>query len=369
MVLLPSRRAMGAAESRRKRHGLFVHCGKESAPPAELRCLQEQEDKIKGTGSCRYCALSNATCSTSVRLQRRPYYRVSEEEYKCCMRLLRHSVLNATLDLKTMKAMLAEIEQGVDIAPAVAVPPSTPRRATNAGYVAPTRQPSLLPLGAGSAAELGTVSSNSKNSLAIIVPLGRERLLPNSPDSSNSSGNNIVNINNNNRTAAGATATTAATAATAESPAASPSATRSRRQRAGVHLLVLLAEQLYTLVDQSYADGGPAAAPAGCAACTASLPYAPCGKSKAMTAYLVVGMIVRTAYPLGLHRDIALSATQDSVPRARAHRLSRPCVDLLDQEIAALPGYPCAIVDDVIGIRTPPACARPWRHLTAAPWP
>jgi len=68
-----------------------------------------------GTGPCQYCASSGGPCSTSVRQQRRPYYRVSEEEYQCCIRLLGHFVPNATLDLKTMKAMIAELEQGGEI--------------------------------------------------------------------------------------------------------------------------------------------------------------------------------------------------------------------------------------------------------------
>lgn len=59
-----------------------------------------------------------------MRLQRRPYYRVSEEEYQCCIRLLRHFVPDTTLDLGTMKAMLAEIEEGKG--PATAVPPGPP---------------------------------------------------------------------------------------------------------------------------------------------------------------------------------------------------------------------------------------------------
>lgn len=59
-----------------------------------------------------------------MRLQRRPYYRVSEEEYQCCIRLLRHFVPDTPLDLGTMKAMLAEIEEGKG--PAAAVPPGPP---------------------------------------------------------------------------------------------------------------------------------------------------------------------------------------------------------------------------------------------------
>lgn len=73
-----------------------------------------------------------------------------------------------------------------------------------------------------------------------------------------------------------------------------------------------------------------------------------------VTAYLIVGMTVRMAYSLGLHRDISPRG-QDSVSRARLHRLWWT-VYLLDQEIAVQLGYPCAIVDDAACIRTPAAC-------------
>lgn len=73
-----------------------------------------------------------------------------------------------------------------------------------------------------------------------------------------------------------------------------------------------------------------------------------------VTAYLIVGMTVRMAYSLGLHRDISPKG-RDSVSRARLHRLWWT-VYLLDQEIAVQLGYPCAIVDDAACIRTPAAC-------------
>src|SRR5690242_3838882 len=76
----------------------------------KTKCVQ-----INELGPCRYCASTGGTCSTSARPQRRPFYRVSEEEYQCCMRLLRHFVPDVELDLKTMKAMIAEIEQGAEI--------------------------------------------------------------------------------------------------------------------------------------------------------------------------------------------------------------------------------------------------------------
>lgn len=50
-------------------------------------------------------------CSTSQRPRKRPFYRVSEEEYESCMRLLRHFVPGSDLDLQSMKSLIQEIEQ------------------------------------------------------------------------------------------------------------------------------------------------------------------------------------------------------------------------------------------------------------------
>ncbi|KAK3689087.1 hypothetical protein B0T22DRAFT_490617 [Podospora appendiculata] len=102
--------AAGAEPQRRQKRSIKrARQSCDSCKNRKTKCVQT------GTGPCQYCASTGGTCSTSVRPQRRPYYRVSEEEYQCCMRLLRHFVPHATLDLKTMKAMLAEIEQGTDI--------------------------------------------------------------------------------------------------------------------------------------------------------------------------------------------------------------------------------------------------------------
>lgn len=72
-----------------------------------------------------------------------------------------------------------------------------------------------------------------------------------------------------------------------------------------------------------------------------------------VTAYLITGMTVRMAYTLGLHRNISPNHI-DSVSRARVHRLWWT-IYLLDQEVAIQLGYPCAIIDNIAGIQTPPA--------------
>lgn len=70
-----------------------------------------------------------------------------------------------------------------------------------------------------------------------------------------------------------------------------------------------------------------------------------------VTAYLIIGMTVRIAFSLGLHRNVSPS-TRDSVERERVRRLWWT-VYLLDQEVAIQLGFPCAIVDEVMGIQTP----------------
>ncbi|KAK2810967.1 hypothetical protein FQN50_002559 [Emmonsiellopsis sp. PD_5] len=65
-----------------------------------------------GLGVCRYCASIGQTCGITARPRKRPFYKVSEEEYESCMYLLRHFVPGTELDLPTMRSMIAEIEKG-----------------------------------------------------------------------------------------------------------------------------------------------------------------------------------------------------------------------------------------------------------------
>ncbi|KAK2794392.1 hypothetical protein FQN51_000834 [Onygenales sp. PD_10] len=73
---------------------------------AVMRCVPT------GLGVCRYCASIGQTCGITARPRKRPFYKVSEEEYESCMYLLRHFVPGTELDLPTMRAMIAEIEKG-----------------------------------------------------------------------------------------------------------------------------------------------------------------------------------------------------------------------------------------------------------------
>ncbi|KAK4214693.1 putative Zn(II)2Cys6 transcription factor [Rhypophila decipiens] len=151
-----------------------------------------------GTGPCQYCASTGATCSTSERQQRRPYYRVSEEEYQCCIKLLGHFIPNATLDLATMKAMIAEMEQGAEITdmssttaePAIETEESEVLK-EESGCMVVNARGGYTYVGADSSvrfanavAQLATgFRAHHTSDSSIMVPLVRSRLPPDPPES------------------------------------------------------------------------------------------------------------------------------------------------------------------------------------------
>ncbi|KAK0648092.1 fungal-specific transcription factor domain-containing protein [Cercophora newfieldiana] len=367
-----------------------------------------------GSGPCQYCASSGGACSTSVRQQRRPYYRVSEEEYQCCIRLLGHFMPNATLDLKTMKAMIAEIEQGTEITEisSTATEPVIETEESEVlkeelGCMVIDARGSYTYVGADSSVRFANAITNSAtgsrtrrdNDPSIMIPLVRSRLPPEPPES--------IHSRSSDKT---------------QSPI-SPSdhhdkppiylphrdvcqryATRFFSEIQSIYWFYS-PEQFYTLVDKTYSDHGASASAswlcslysifAICAAkpdsspieslsasATKSAPeYLALAKSLGVavcdeattdavralalmslalhsscftvTAYLITGMTVRMAYTLGLHRNVS-PTHMDSVSRARVHRLWWT-IYLLDQEVAIQLGYPFAIVDHIAGIQTPSA--------------
>ncbi|KAK4155411.1 putative Zn(II)2Cys6 transcription factor [Chaetomidium leptoderma] len=383
----------------------------------KTKCVQT------GTGPCRYCASTGGTCSTSARPQRRPYYRVSEEEYRCCMRLLRHFVPDVELDLKTMKAMIAEIEQGVEITSMASTTPGGIETEESEvlqeelGCMILDARGSYRYVGADSYVRFANAVAQAATAIrrrhrhetdaAVMVPLVRSRLPPATPES-------ILT----------------------EQPTPRMDMDRDRDrdgdriylpprdvcQRYAMRFFDEIQsiywfyspEQFYTLVDRTYADHGGLEsssssssaswlcslycifaicsareqedAAGGCGADDdekTSSEYLAMAKSMGLrvcdeadtdavralslmslalhsscftvTAYLITGMAVRMAYSLGLHRNIPLSKNQDSVSRARVHRLWWTLY-LLDHEVAVQLGYPCAIVDHMAGVQTPAAC-------------
>ncbi|KAK3380815.1 hypothetical protein B0H63DRAFT_396681 [Podospora didyma] len=440
-------KSAGASEShpppRRQVRRESIHSA-HGSDPGPIKRARQSCDACKNrktkvcSGPCRYCASIGGTCSTSVRLQRRPYYRVSEEEYQCCMRLLRHFIPNVTLDLKTMRAMIAQIEQGADIigggtasssstssSSSFSSSSSSTAMAAAAASVIETEESEVLQeergcmiIGArGSYTYVGADSSvRFANAVAqaapitnprrhqtdpaiIMIPLTRSRLPPEPPESLNSGGDYDSGIYLPPR------------------EICQVYAMRFFEELQSIYWFYS-PEQFFTLVDKTYADHGASSSASWLcslycifAICSAriegngsshhfngngnggsggggdektSSDYLALAKSLGLqvcdeadtdavralsllslalhsscftvTAYLIIGMTVRMAYTLGLHRNIAAGAAQqDSVSRARVHRLWWT-IYLLDQEIAIQLGYPCAIVDDVVGLQTPPAC-------------
>ncbi|KAG7291469.1 hypothetical protein NEMBOFW57_001488 [Staphylotrichum longicolle] len=372
----------------------------------KTKCVQ-----INELGPCRYCASTGGTCSTSARPQRRPFYRVSEEEYQCCMRLLRHFVPDVELDLKTMKAMIAEIEQGAEITSVTAttmasIEPEDGEESEvlreELGCMIVDSRGSYRYVGADSYVRFANAVAQTsaptcrrdsyphKPDAAVMVPLVQSRVPPATPESilrdptPTTDGNTIY------------------------------LPPREVCQRYAMRFFDEIQsiywfyspEQFYTLVDRTYADRDLETSRSASWLCSLYCIFALCSAGEThdpgqvsdektsaeylamaksmglrvcdeadtdavralslmsltlhsacytVTAYLITGMAVRMAYSLGLHRNIPLNNNQDSVSRARVQRLWWTLY-LLDHEVAVQLGYPCAVVDHLAGIQTPPAC-------------
>ncbi|KAL1649611.1 hypothetical protein SLS58_001668 [Diplodia intermedia] len=62
-------------------------------------------------GPCHYCASINAPCKTDLnRRKKRPYYHVSEEEYRCMTTILRHYLPDLEFSLPALKALCQRLE-------------------------------------------------------------------------------------------------------------------------------------------------------------------------------------------------------------------------------------------------------------------
>ncbi|KAB5542482.1 putative Zn(II)2Cys6 transcription factor [Coniochaeta sp. 2T2.1] len=369
-----------------------------------------------GNGPCKYCASIGRPCSTSVRLQRRPFYRVSEEEYDCSMRLLRHFVPDVTLDLATMKSMLADIDKhngGPSSAPAIETEESEVLQEElgcmildargSYRYVGPDSSVRFANAATAAQGPQGPTApprrSNSDPSL--IKPIIRSRLPPETPESVNSPNSERQTTWRNS------------------SEPGDHDPERNRKvyylperevcQRYAMRFFEELQsiywffspEQFYTMVDKTYADGGVGSSASWLCSlycifsiCSArdeaahgesfkgdrkSSEYLAMAKSlglqvvdeadaDAVRALALMSLALHsscytvTAYLIiGMTVRISYSLglhrnittrNQDSVTRARLHRLWWT-VYLLDQEVAIQLGYPYAIVDDVAGLRTP----------------
>jgi len=61
-------------------------------------------------GPCRYCAHIGAECGVAARPKQRPYYHVSEEEYRCSMQILRHFLQKEDLNLETLRTIAKDLK-------------------------------------------------------------------------------------------------------------------------------------------------------------------------------------------------------------------------------------------------------------------
>lgn len=63
-------------------------------------------------GPCRYCAHIGAECGVAQRPRQRPFYHVSEEEYRCSMQILRHFLPQDDLNLETLRSIVKDLNIG-----------------------------------------------------------------------------------------------------------------------------------------------------------------------------------------------------------------------------------------------------------------
>lgn len=88
----------------------------------ELSLLTNEDRLISnahlgGGRKCRYCESAGTVCSTNNAPRKRPFYRVSEEEYNSCMKLLRHFIPDTDFNLETLKRILAQVEDQKPVPP------------------------------------------------------------------------------------------------------------------------------------------------------------------------------------------------------------------------------------------------------------
>ncbi|KAH8814890.1 hypothetical protein F5884DRAFT_770330 [Xylogone sp. PMI_703] len=63
-------------------------------------------------GPCKYCAHIGVECSGTDRQKKRPYYHVTEEEYRCCIKILRHLLPGQDLSLESLRRIAEELDRG-----------------------------------------------------------------------------------------------------------------------------------------------------------------------------------------------------------------------------------------------------------------
>src|ERR1700712_4573557 len=62
-------------------------------------------------GPCKYCAHIKAPCRLSTRRSQRPFYHVTEEEYRCSRKILEHLLPSQDLSLERLRTIAADIDK------------------------------------------------------------------------------------------------------------------------------------------------------------------------------------------------------------------------------------------------------------------
>ncbi|KAL1614723.1 hypothetical protein SLS56_012022, partial [Neofusicoccum ribis] len=352
-------------------------------------------------GPCQYCASINAPCKTDLnRRKKRPYYHVSEEEYRCMTEILRHYLPDLQFNLPSLKALCARLE-GLEGAAAHEPPdgcetPATPAdepaddgdddEAPAAGRESPTIQEIQAlqeQLGCLMIDSRGNYRKSRRHGLAdhveqkpdrnIIQPLATTSLPPQTPESS--------------------------VGRDAQDPVFLPplehASACSQRYFDDLHCLYWLfsTEQFHERVHETYMTGGVIAS-ASWLCCLYSVfaigsagvevpgqkttaEYLVMAKTlvpqvhdeadvdsvRALcllalahqvecytnAAYLYIGTAVRTAYSLGLHVEKA-PPSRGRLEREQNRRIWWTLY-LLDYEIAHRYGNPCAVVEEMHDIQ------------------
>lgn len=80
---------------------------------------------IKVPGPCKYCASISAPCTISVRRKQRPFYSVSEEEYRYGIEILQKFFPDTDLNLNTLRGIAQKVDQ-LPTAPGVSTQTNVP---------------------------------------------------------------------------------------------------------------------------------------------------------------------------------------------------------------------------------------------------
>ncbi|OAA57106.1 aldehyde dehydrogenase [Niveomyces insectorum RCEF 264] len=150
--------------------------------------MQEPQNKVPGP--CQFCASIGAACHLDPsRRRQRPYYHVSEEEFRYMTKALEHFLPNVELNLHSLR----EIVQSFDATVSESRPESGSEPGSGSGPTASTAVPQLLPTGASELSYVPSSSDTSSDS-AVVVTRDDSRTTPASTTDTMKSDETVVSI-------------------------------------------------------------------------------------------------------------------------------------------------------------------------------